>query len=78
MDNRCPKTEKCPLFNGLLTEKPETANIYRESYCTAGEKMYESCKRYIVSELIGSCPDFVMPNSSLTPEDIAEKAKYVK
>lgn len=34
----CPKTEKCPLFQGEMLASKKAQEIYMRIYCTAGEK----------------------------------------
>ncbi len=70
----CPKTEKCPIFNGILkgTEYTET---YRKLYCEAGEEGRTRCRRFQVSKEVGMCPPDILPNSSKTVEEIVAKMK---
>lgn len=67
--NLCPRTPKCPIFNGVLkgTDYTET---YKNLYCKAGESGRNRCKRYIISEKTGKCPENLLPNSSKTVEEI--------
>lgn len=51
----------------------KAAVAYKTLYCEAGEAKYKSCKRYIVSNQVGSCPPNVMPNSSRSVEEIIQK-----
>lgn len=74
MNNECPKTSTCPLFKDNLLKRPESAEVYKNLYCRNPEK-YKECKRYQVSERIGKCADFVMPNSALTVDEIIKKMK---
>jgi len=74
MENICPKVEKCPIFvNNVLTIE-NAAVAYKSLYCEAGEVKFSTCKRYIVSNKLGSCPQDVLPNCSRTVEDIIAKA----
>jgi hypothetical protein len=72
--NICPKTPKCPIFNGILkgTEFTET---YKSLYCEAGEEGRNRCKRYQVAMNVGKCPDNILPNSSRTVEEIIQAMK---
>lgn len=72
MSEFCPKTPKCPLFNGNLLKRAESAEVYKNNYC---KSKYLECKRYQISEKVGKCADFVMPNSMLTLDEIVEKMK---
>jgi hypothetical protein len=48
----CPKTPKCPIFNGILkgTQFTET---YKKLYCEAGEAGRNNCKRYQINQKTG-------------------------
>jgi len=72
MLTKCPKTDKCPLFNKNLLKRESSYNAYKQLYCLTKER-HKECKRYIISEKVGSCGDFVMPNSSYTIEEIINK-----
>lgn len=74
MEYLCPKTPKCPLFNDNLLKRAGSADIYKNGYCRNIAK-FKECKRYIISEKVGKCADFIMPNSSLSNEKIIEKMK---
>ena len=67
----CPKTPKCPIFNGILqgTQYTET---YKNLYCEAGEAGRNKCKRFQVSQKVGKCPENVLPNSSKSADEIIE------
>lgn len=70
----CPKTPKCPIFNGILkgTEFTET---YKKLYCEAGEAGRNSCRRFQVAQAVGKCPESVLPNSSKTVDEIIKMMK---
>jgi hypothetical protein len=74
MTDVCPKTPKCPLFNDNLLKRAGSAEVYKNGYCRDSKK-YMECKRYIISEKVGKCADFVMPNSMLTIEQIIYRMK---
>jgi hypothetical protein len=70
----CPKTPKCPIFNGILkgTEFTET---YKKLYCEAGEEGRNKCRRFQVAEAVGVCPPNVLPNSSKSIDEIIKSMK---
>jgi len=73
-NNICPRTEKCPIFSGILkgTEYTET---YKKLYCLNGEEGRNKCKRYLVFKIISKCLDNLLPNSSKSIEEIIELMK---
>lgn len=74
MSDFCPKIAKCPLFNGFLLKRAESEEVYKNLFCRDTNR-YKDCKRYMVAETVGKCADFVMPNSSLTIDQIIERMK---
>lgn len=74
MNDLCPRTPACPLFNGNLLKRKESAETYKALYCRSNVK-YNQCKRYIVAREVGKCPDYVMPNSMYAVEDIIKRMK---
>ncbi|MBN2348409.1 MAG: hypothetical protein JXJ22_06210 [Bacteroidales bacterium] len=70
----CPKTPKCPIFNGILKGTQYT-DTYKRLYCEAGEKGRNECKRYLVALKVGICPPNILPNSSKSEDDIIAEMK---
>lgn len=70
----CPKTPKCPIFNGVLkgTQYTET---YKNLYCLAGADGRSKCRRFQVAEQCGMCPPDILPNSIKSVEEIIESMK---
>jgi hypothetical protein len=70
----CPKTPKCPIFNGILqgTQYTET---YKNLYCEAGETGRNKCMRFLVSQKVGKCPENVLPNSTKSIDEIIEEMR---
>jgi hypothetical protein len=44
-----------------------------EDYCTAGRQHWGSCTRLVVKQALNFCPDFVLPDSQMTPDEVIEK-----
>ena len=70
----CPKTPKCPIFNGILkgTEYTET---YKRLFCEGGMEGRQRCRRFQVAQKVGVCPPDVLPNYSKTVEEIIAAMK---
>jgi len=77
MENNCPHTSKCPIFNGVLSGKEMTANSYKRQYCEAGFARYSTCKRYLSNKEFGICPSNLLPNSPLSVEEIGMRYNLV-
>lgn len=71
--NYCFNYHTCPLFNDNLLQRQSSADAYKNLYCRAGRDKWSECRRYQVSQELGKCPEFVMPNSKATIEEIKEK-----
>ena len=69
----CPKSEKCPIYGGVLKNNEMLTETYKTLYCENGEEGTNNCKRYQVSSRIGSCPPDLLPNSKLTVDEIVAK-----
>jgi predicted DNA-binding protein YlxM (UPF0122 family) len=76
--NICPNADKCPLFHGLLSGKEMFTEFYRSTYCYAEIEEREKCKRFTIRSIYGKCPPDLLPNSSLSTEEIAEKYNLQK
>lgn len=77
MNSTCPNSPKCPIFNGILAGKEYTAKVYRQKYCEGGESAFKECKRYMAKEKFGDCPPNLLPNASLSLEQIGVKYNLV-
>lgn len=73
-NDHCPRTEKCPIFSGVL-KGTEYTEVYKRLYCLNGEEGRNNCKRYQVFKLVGKCPDNLLPNSTKSIEEIIECMK---
>jgi len=74
MEAICSKTPTCALFKGTLLKRKESAETYKQLFCKTVER-HKPCKRYMISDDLGECPDFVMPNSTMSVEEIKAKMK---
>ena len=73
-NSTCPKFANCPIYQKNVFKNEKAGETYRILYCTAGEQKYTTCMRYMVSERAGRpAPDNIMPNSSLTVDQIISK-----
>jgi len=57
----------------MLLGKEVFTDFYKSKYCNTEEKIHKTCKRFIVKSIYGKCPPDLLPNSSLSIEQIAEK-----
>lgn len=73
MKEKCPNIESCFLLqkNDAITENQQ--QHYLHLYCFTENKNYTLCKRYQTSIQYYFCPDFVLPDSPLKPDEIIDK-----
>ena len=74
MKEICPKTPTCAIFNDRILTSDKSTETYKNLYCRSAEK-YKTCKRYLVSEKVGKCADYIMPNSSFSVDELVEQMK---
>ena len=71
----CPKVEKCPLFNGALLKRSGSEESYKNLFCKAGKEKWSNCMRYQIAEKVGKCADWILPNCSMSLDQIVQKMK---
>lgn len=75
MDNsHCPNFNNCKLISEPGFTSDETQQqTYISQYCQSDSKRWESCKRLIVKKALNFCPDFVLPDTELSVDEIIDK-----
>lgn len=69
----CPMIEECKFFNQTFPESDTMVRTYKKKYCSNPDK-HNECKRYIVFLETGKqVPEYIMPNSQLSIEEICGK-----
>jgi len=72
--SECPNFEICKLVTTEGFSGDEARRkAYIDAWCTTGEKNWSSCTRYITKAALNFCPDFVMPDTALSPDEIIDK-----
>jgi hypothetical protein len=70
----CPNYKSCQLVNApYIVREATKRDMYMSKYCLHGESAWSRCKRYITDKALNFCPDFVLPDSPGTPEEIISK-----
>ena len=73
-DNKtCEKSEACPIYEGILKSNYILTSSYKSVYCNNGIEGKNKCKRYQVSKILGSCPSNLLPNHTLSLDEIISK-----
>lgn len=71
----CEKTSKCPIYSGVLKSNEMLTQTYKSLFCENGMDGRNKCKRFQVSSIMGSCPPNILPNTSLTVDEIVAKMR---
>jgi len=72
MNKICPNFGTCRLVKTDVVEPDsDKKDQYINSYCLK-EETWKNCKRYITKRALWICPDFVLPDSALTEDEIVD------
>ena len=69
----CPNYINCQLINkeDVLQDKSQQRQYIRD-FCLGGDEAWGRCKRYMTKQELNFCPDFVLPDSPWSPDDILD------
>lgn len=72
--DKCPNYDNCQLVHieGFLPDKTRQKQ-YIEDFCLNKENGWLDCKRYQTKKAWNICPDFVMPDTALSVDDILDQ-----
>jgi len=70
----CPNITECNLVTvkGFTGDEIQQQQ-YIKNYCEAGNEMWGICTRFMVKKALNFCPDFVLPDTSMTPDEVIDK-----
>lgn len=73
MSKLCPNYNGCRLVQTdvVVTDAGKKAE-YMSDYCQR-EETWKRCIRYITKKSLWICPDFVLPDSEMTEDEIIEQ-----
>ena len=75
MDNQyCPNYNSCKLVKevGFTGDEVQRYSFIAE-YCMANKAKWETCKRLLAKKTLNFCPNFVLPDTSLSTKEIIDK-----
>ena len=69
----CPNYINCQLINkeDVLQDKNRQRQYIRD-FCQGKDEAWGRCKRYLTKQELNFCPDFVLPDSPWSPDDILD------
>lgn len=70
----CPNYKGCQIIyvEGFVKSIEKRA-FYIKEFCKASEKCWSACKRYQTKKILNICPDFILPDSVFTIDEILDK-----
>jgi len=70
----CPSYNSCQLvFDKNIVKPDESRSAYISEYCKSENENWLNCKRLITKRELSFCPDFVLPDTPLKPDEIIDK-----
>ena len=73
MSKICPNYQGCRLVQtDVVVPDSDKKAEYLADYCQE-EATWKTCLRYITRKSLWMCPDFVLPDSKLTEDQIVER-----
>jgi hypothetical protein len=73
MPKICPNFMTCRLVNTKVVIEDDSKRDETISTWCMEEQTWKKCKRYLTRKALWMCPDFVMPDSDITEEEIIER-----
>ena len=70
---RCPNYDQCALVSRGLDMDEGAYKAYIDSFCCCKKEAWSSCMRFRAKKEIHFCPDFVLPDSHYTIEEIIDR-----
>lgn len=70
-ENICPNIGTCRMVvtDEVVPDKKEREH-YIDSFCRQGEEIWGNCKRFHARKKLSFCPDFVVPDTALSIDEI--------
>jgi len=70
----CPNYSDCQIIKSeSIVKDSEKKQHYINNYCESNENGWKDCKRYNTKGVLNFCPDFVLPDTILTINEILNK-----
>lgn len=61
------------VFTEVVVPDKTVKENYIVTWCKDAEGIWGNCTRYLTKKSLGFCPDFVVPDTPLTVDEIIEK-----
>jgi hypothetical protein len=73
-DQPCPNRSSCQVFTieGFV-ESNLVREYYAKTYCDSVEQGWTKCMRFRTKKELNLCPDFVLPDSTITLDEVLDR-----
>ena len=73
-DSVCPNINSCRMvsINEVVPDE-RVREEYMDTWCRDTGEKWSGCKRYSTKAKLGFCPDFVVPDTALSIDEIIDK-----
>lgn len=61
------------VSTNIVIPEDKKREEYMELWCRKGEEVWGNCTRFATKKTLGFCPDFVVPDTPLSLEEIIDK-----
>jgi hypothetical protein len=69
----CPNYGGCRLVQtDVVVPDSDRKEQYLNDFCT-GEETWKKCRRYTIRKALWICPDFVLPDSDISEDQVVER-----
>lgn len=70
----CSNYDVCQLVHtSSVVSDPQKKRFYLDAYCLDTNGAWKACKRYVAKNALDFCPEFVLPDSPLSPSEIIDR-----
>lgn len=73
MRQNCPNYNECSLVKREMDLAEGEYKYYLDMYCCCDSESWADCMRFRTKEKLNFCPDFVLPDSQMTIDDIIDR-----
>ncbi|RLD80435.1 MAG: hypothetical protein DRJ15_07035 [Bacteroidetes bacterium] len=72
--NICPNINSCRMISTAeVVPNEKVKDEYIHTWCKNDQEKWSGCKRFITKAELGFCPDFVVPDTALSIDEIVDK-----
>lgn len=73
-ENICPNINSCRMVSTIeVVPEGKEKKAYLDTWCRNDLEKWRDCKRFNTKASLGFCPDFVVPDTELSIDEIVDK-----